>query len=200
MLFHDDADGRELTMLDRDAREELKSTGRLDREDPARRQRKSTGGPFQKKENERGQALVEFAFVGLAFLLFIFAIIESGRLFESWITVQHASREAARWGVTGQDTCPEAAGDRLVCIQARAAEALGTLKDSGTAQITVGNYEFPDYLDPASLNDPGGACDLLEVHIDYDHQVVVPLINAITGSTITLSTDQRMVNEPFGAC
>ena len=184
----------------RDIREKLQSSGRLDRKKTARRPRKLTGRPFQKTESERGQALVEFAFVGLAFVMFIFAIIEGGRLFESWVTVQHASREAARWGVTGQDTCPEASNDRLTCIEARAAEALGTLKDPGTAQITVGNYEFPDYLDPATLNDPGGACDLLEVHIDYDHQVVVPLIDAITGSTISLSTEERMVNEPFGGC
>lgn len=153
-----------------------------------------------KKQDEKGQALVEFAFVSLAFILFIFAIIEGGRLFESWVTVQHASREAARWGVTGQDTCPEATSDRLACIEARAAEGLAALKDPSTAQITVSNYAFPDYLDPATPNDPGGACDLIEVHIDYDHQVVVPLIDAITGSTISLSTSERMVNEPFGAC
>ena len=102
--------------------------------------------------------------------------------------------------MTGQDTCPEATNDRVACIQARAAEALVTLKDPGTALITVGNYAFPDYLDPATLNDAGGACDLLEVRVEYDHQVVVPLIDAITGSTITLSTDERLVNEPFGAC
>lgn len=153
-----------------------------------------------RKRGERGQALVEFAFVGMAFVLFMFAIIEGGRLFESWITVQHASREAARWGVTGQVTCPEATDDRLTCIEARAAEGLDTLMDPGTAQITVSNYAFPDYLDPATANDPGGPCDLLEVNIDYDHQVVVPLIDAITGSIISLSTSERMVNEPFGTC
>jgi len=153
-----------------------------------------------RNKGERGQTLVEFAFVSLAFLLFIFGIMEGGRLFESWITVQHASREAARWGVTGQVTCPEATDDRLTCIEARAAEGLDTLKDPATATISVNHYDFPDYLDPATASDPGGACDLLEVHIDYDHEVVVPIISAITGSSISLSTGERMVNEPFGTC
>lgn len=187
-------------MLDCDVRAKLQGTGRLDLPIRRGKRTRSISEPPHNKQDEKGQALVEFAFVGLAFLLVIFAIIEGGRLFESWVTVQHASREAARWGVTGQDTCPEATNDRIACIEARAFEALGTLKDPGTAQITVANYEFPDYLDPATLNDAGGACDLLEVRIEYDHQVVVPLIDAITGSTISLSTDQRMVNEPFGAC
>jgi len=161
---------------------------------------KSISRFLKAKRSEKGQALVEFAFVGLVFMLFIFSIIEGGRLFQSWITVQHASREAARWGITGQVDCPEATGDRLTCITERAYEGLETLNDSAFAQVSVNHYDFPDYTDPATTNDPGDACDLLEVEIQYDHQVVVPLIDAITGSTITLSTGERMVNEPFGAC
>ena len=161
---------------------------------------KSISRILKAKRAEKGQALVEFAFVGLVFMLFIFSIIEGGRLFESWITVQHASREAARWGITGQVDCPEATGDRITCITERAYEGLETLSNSASAQVTVNHYDFPAYVDPATPNDPGDACDLLEIEIVYDHQVVVPLIDAITGSTISLSTSERMVNEPFGAC
>lgn len=153
-----------------------------------------------RKRNEKGQALVEFVFVLMAFLLFIFGIIEGARLFESWITIQHASREAARWGVTGQVTCAVATDDRLACIEAEAADNLDTLVDSSGATIQVNHYDFPAYADPAITNDPGGACDLLEVHIEYDHGVVVPIIGAITGDTVHLETEERMVNEPFGTC
>jgi hypothetical protein len=155
---------------------------------------------LKERRDDKGQALVEFAFVVFAFVMFIFAIIEGGRLFESWITVQHASREAARWGITGQVDCPEATGDRLTCIEERAYEGLDTLSGGATAVVSVNHFEFPAYSDPATPGDPGDACDLLEIEIQYDHQVVVPLIDAITGSTITLSTGERMVNEPFGAC
>lgn len=150
--------------------------------------------------NEKGQALIEFTFVLMAFLLFIFGIIEGARMFESWITIQHASREAARWGVTGQVDCAAATGDRLACIEAEAADNLGTLNDPNTAIIEVNSYEFPAYSDPATANDPGGPCDLLEVHIEYDHQVVVPLISSITGDTVSLETEERMINEPYASC
>jgi Flp pilus assembly protein TadG len=52
---------------------------------------------------ERGQALVEFTLVVLVFLLFVFGILDTARLFESWSNVQHAAREGARYGVTGLD-------------------------------------------------------------------------------------------------
>lgn len=155
---------------------------------------------LSRNRDERGQALVEFAFVLMAFMLFIFGIVEGARLFQSWITVQHASREAARWGITGQVNCDEAVGDRLACIQATAAKNLTTLMDSDTATVEVNHYAFPDYNDPPIAGDAGGPCDLLEVQIEYDHTVVVPIIGAITGNTIGLSTEERMVNEPFGAC
>lgn len=155
---------------------------------------------FTRKRDEKGQALIEFVFVLMAFLLFIFGIIEGARMFESWITIQHASREAARWGVTGQVNCPSATDDRLACIEAEAAANLDTLVDSGDANIEVNYYDFPSYSSPAITNDAGGPCDLLEVHIEYDHSVVVPLIGAITGDTVHLETEERMVNEPFGTC
>lgn len=153
---------------------------------------------FSRSREERGQALVEFAFVLMAFLLFIFGIMEGGRLFQSWVTVQHASREAARFGVTGQESC-DGAADRLSCIEGIAQENLDLLPASNTT-ISVNHYAFPDYTDPAITNDPGGPCDLLEVHIEYDHDIVVPLIGALTGDTVQLSTGERMVNEPFGSC
>jgi hypothetical protein len=107
---------------------------------------------------------------------------------------------AARWGVTGQVNCDAATDDRLACIEAEAEENLDTTLDLANADVQVNHYEFPDYDDPATVNDPGGACDLLEVHIEYDHDVVVPIIGAITGDTVHLETEERMVNEPFGAC
>lgn len=155
---------------------------------------------FWRRKEERGQALVEFTFVLMAFLLFIFGIIEGSRLFESWVTVQHASREAARFGVTGEDTCDAAVGDREACIEAMAAEQLELLSNSGAAVIDISHYAFPDYLDPPTANDAGGPCDLIEVHVEYDHEIVVPLIGAITGNTVHLETEERMVNEPFGSC
>jgi uncharacterized repeat protein (TIGR01451 family) len=58
---------------------------------------------FQSKQRSSpGQALVEFALIIGILLLFVFVIIESGRAFQAWLTVQNAAREGARFAITGQ--------------------------------------------------------------------------------------------------
>ena len=49
-----------------------------------------------------GQALVEFALIIGVVLLMVFVLIESGRIFWGWVTVQEAAREGARYAITGQ--------------------------------------------------------------------------------------------------
>lgn len=55
-----------------------------------------------RRRSRPGQTLVEFALTLPILLLLIFGIIEFGRIFQAWVTVQNAARTAARYGVTGQ--------------------------------------------------------------------------------------------------
>ena len=50
----------------------------------------------------RGQGLVEFALVIPVLLLALLSIIEGALLFQSFLAIQHAAREAARFAVTYQ--------------------------------------------------------------------------------------------------
>src|SRR5436190_7967537 len=50
----------------------------------------------------RGQTLVEFALTLPLLLLLMFGIIEFGRIFQAWVTLQNAARTAARYASTGQ--------------------------------------------------------------------------------------------------
>ena len=50
----------------------------------------------------RGQTLVEFALTLPILLLLLFGVIEFGRIFQAWVTLQNAARAAARYAVTGQ--------------------------------------------------------------------------------------------------
>jgi hypothetical protein len=50
----------------------------------------------------RGQTLVEFALTLPILLLLLFGIIEFGRIFQAWVTIQNAAREAARFAITGR--------------------------------------------------------------------------------------------------
>jgi regulation of enolase protein 1 (concanavalin A-like superfamily) len=51
-------------------------------------------------KRQKGQGLVEFALISPVLLLTILAIIETALIFQGYLTVQHAAREAARWAVT----------------------------------------------------------------------------------------------------
>lgn len=51
---------------------------------------------------KRGQTLAEFALTLPILLMLMFGVIEFARIFQAWITLQNAAREAARYAVTGQ--------------------------------------------------------------------------------------------------
>jgi regulation of enolase protein 1 (concanavalin A-like superfamily) len=51
-------------------------------------------------KRQEGQGLVEFALISPVLLLVILAIIETALIFQGYLTVQHAAREAARWAIT----------------------------------------------------------------------------------------------------
>jgi TadE-like protein len=53
-------------------------------------------------KNEKGQSLVEYAFVLPLLLLLIFGIVDFGRYFHAALTVDHAGREAARAASVGK--------------------------------------------------------------------------------------------------
>src|SRR3990170_3453578 len=53
----------------------------------------------RKKDGEKGQALVEFTLLVPVFLILIFAIVDFGMGFYSWMSVTNGAREGARLGV-----------------------------------------------------------------------------------------------------
>lgn len=59
-------------------------------------------GAYPPKEPRRGQTLAEFAISLPLLLILLFGIIEFGRMFQSWVTIQNSARTAARYAVTGQ--------------------------------------------------------------------------------------------------
>ena len=66
------------------------------------------------KKKLSAQSMVEFALVLPVLLALIFGIIEFGRLFQAWLSVQNSARFAVRYAVTGNynfDYCDDAAAD-----------------------------------------------------------------------------------------
>ncbi len=55
-----------------------------------------------RQSHSKGQTLAEFALTLPILLLLLFGIIEFGRLFQSWVTLQNSARTAVRYASTGQ--------------------------------------------------------------------------------------------------
>jgi hypothetical protein len=156
--------------------------------------------PLRRGCSERSQAVVEFALVGSIFFMLIFGIIDTARLFESWVTVQHAAREGARYALTGRSDCATYTDNRLACIEYQAKEAaMGLSGGSAAVNVTVRKWDYPLYADPPVEGSAGVACDDIEVQVEYDHQLMTPIISSIV-SHIPLSGRERVINEPFGKC
>lgn len=162
------------------------------------------GRSRRKRRGESGQTLVEFALVSLVFFLVVFGIFDGTRLFESWVAVQHASREGARYAVTGRIDCDYGTGDRNACIIGMAKAATEGLNggglDGADVSVTYKSWDYPDYAGSGTPNFSGVQCDAIEVRVAYTHHFVLPFFQALAPSGISIAGTQRMVNEPFGPC
>lgn len=163
-----------------------------------------TGHISRKLRAERAQALVEFALVSVIFFMLIFGIFDTVRLFQSWVTVQHAAREGARFAVTGQVACTGFTDDRVACITLRAKEASIGLVGGGASgtdvAVSLKSWHYPNYSGAGTANSAGSQCDAVEVTVSYQHEMVTPIIKAILPGGIGVKGRQRMLNEPFGPC
>jgi Flp pilus assembly protein TadG len=158
---------------------------------------------------ERGQALVEFSLVSIAFFFLTFGVFDLARLFQSWETVQHASRESARYAITGRNDC-DGAANRDACIEWTARHFTGGLSNGGDNSVSPNvivetlawDYDLTTQSWPGSgtAAETGKACDQIEVIVSYKHDFVLPVLQAISPNGISVVGRQRMTIEPFQPC
>ncbi len=148
--------------------------------------------------NERGATLVEFAIIAPVVFLVMFAVVEAGLMFQSWVTVQHAAQSAARYAVTGRDTCTSGGYGRESCIISEARRGASSLRNGSSATVAVRSWAFPAYTSVTN-GSAGAQCDAVEVQVRHTHQVMTPIISTIVHQ-VTLTGTQRFLNEPFGRC
>jgi hypothetical protein len=98
---------------------------------------------------EGGTSLVEFAMVLPLILVLLFAIVDFGRAFQSWITITNAAREGARVGTTGAD-------ETAICNRVKATVAV-----SGAVCTVTGV--------------PGFTGEDVSVKVDYTLKLITPL-------------------------
>lgn len=147
---------------------------------------------------ERGQGLVELALVTPIALVLMLGVIEMGRLFFAWVTVQQAARAGARVAITGQG---EQDGTRLSLITDAAQQVADNLYGGGVV-ITVRSWNGTTATGAGQVGDPGDPCELVEVEVSYTYQPVITLIANLmpNDGQIVLRGRDRKLNEPWVPC
>jgi hypothetical protein len=159
---------------------------------------------------ERGQALVEFGLVAVIFFLVTFGIFDMARLFESWMSVQHASRESARYAITGRVNYTHESvvvcSTRVTCIEWVGKNSTTGLIGGGPSgsdvQVTYQAWDYTGtgWSGTAANSVAGKECDQVEVKVSYNHKFMTPIVQAFAPSGVNIHGRQRMTNEPFGLC
>lgn len=117
---------------------------------------------------QHGQTLAEFAISLPLVLILLFGILEFGRMFQSWVTLQNAARTAIRYAVTGQYNSQKYDMDFLIpcykedqvmvssVYQVQRRNANGTLGTYGVNIYSPANGVTPPSqpYDTYGINDP----------------------------------------------
>ena len=91
------------------------------------------GARIRARGREAGQALVEFAMIVPLLVLLLFALVDFGRAFYTWLVVTNAAREGARVAATQQGVSP---------VVTRINDSISGL-DSTDLTITLTNIQGP---------------------------------------------------------
>ena len=133
----------------------------------------------QRKNGEKGQALVEFALLVPIFLILLFAIVDFGMGFYTWITVTNSAREGARVGavhapldVASSPCFGKASLEQ--CIQDRVLDSADLADEATKMTVTITNAQ-------------GQSGESVVVKVDYDYDLITPLaglVQFVSGDTI----------------
>ncbi|HSG16221.1 MAG TPA: DUF11 domain-containing protein, partial [Anaerolineae bacterium] len=143
--------------------------------------------------DSKGQALVEFALILVVLLLFIFIIIEAGRLFQGNLTVQNAARAAGRYAMTGQfeTDClfefPACLDARVTSIKRESRRAGGGLAIDDNAPTGEKNSYITEIYSQDNAgnwipDDAGGPGEPIRIIVRFQMPVITPLLRPFAES------------------
>jgi Flp pilus assembly protein TadG len=135
--------------------------------------------------DERGTALVEFAFVAPLFLFLVIAMLHFGKAFNYWINETHLANEAARFAVVNKNP-----GGTTATLQQYVQQQAETdeLRDGGTDSVPNSLKVCVSFPDGAVV----GAPVTVTVTTEYDWLPFIAEKLSGTSVTITGSATMRM--------
>ena len=143
-----------------------------------------------RRDQSRGQALVELAIISVVLLLILGTVLDLGRLFYAQITVENAARAgvlvAAREPTSYTGACPAGAppANKIGC--AIAAESRGSGVTVQASEVTVScETTSGSAINPCPASPLLGARS--RVGISKTFTFLMPILSAVLGSNLTVS-------------
>lgn len=133
-------------------------------------------------ESQRGQSLVEMAIMMVVILLILGGVLDFGRMYFTYLALQNAAGEGASYGAINPQWVNDANNaDPNNIIYRTQTESTGNLIDWSQ---TVVDVQVPTVA--------GG--EPITVTVSYEYDVITPMVEAITGDTITLTArDMQLI-------
>lgn len=163
-------------------------------------------------KDKEGQTAVEFALVGIPFVLMIVGTIEMALMFTAQSVLQEATFTAARLIRTGQ--IQQSGGNQQEMFRDAVCDFAAALIPCGRIQFQVEPVpSFGDADDMAGAEfdddgnledqgfDPGGVSDIVLIRVAYNYPIVTPLMQPMLtnngGSTRNMISTIVLQNEPY---
>ena len=183
--------------------------------------------PKSRALGDRGQAIVEFAFVAPVLIAILCGIMEfSGILFAQTL-LEGGARQASRFGITGAETAGISREDMI--LQIVDDNAYGIIETDQIEMETLIYETFSDVAQPEPFEDAngngtfdegetftdingnaewdedqgraglGGPGDVVVYRLRYDWSIMIPIFTPFFGDTVALDANVAVRNEPFGS-
>lgn len=130
-----------------------------------------------------GQAMVETAIAMIVFLACLFAVVDAGMLFYTYLTLENAVSEATRFAVTQQTTGGLSRVDSVKAIMRQSAPG-----------ITINDSEFLFQNITHGTADIGGPSDVIRISVQHPFALVMPLF--VYSGALQITVSSTMMNEP----
>lgn len=141
------------------------------------------------KNQESGQAVVEFAFVGIIFFIVVFGTIDVGRAVWNYNTLAQATREGARFAVVHGERCDATAGCSAADLAAVEAVVIVNAAGLTSSQVTV---EVNWVCRTGVASDCNNVWDHVTVTSEYDYEPMSFFTGLFSLPSVTMTSTSTM--------
>ena len=149
----------------------------------------------RRRDEARGQTLVEFALILPIFLLLVIGIFDFGRAIYAYNTISNAAREAVRLGIVDQscDAIGTEARDRAASLGLSwQTSADPCVDDNGSVAIS---FLTPDLTGQCPTPLVVGC--VAEVTVNYEYNAATPIVGNLVGTIDMSSTSRQPIEYVF---